>query len=899
MNASSQHPTTDVPLALSAALAERYRVERLLGRGGMATVYLARDLRHDRDVAVKVLQPEVSASIGGERFLGEIRTTGQLKHPHILPLFDSGSSGAVLFYVMPFIDGESLRARIERTGRLGVDDIIRILQQLADALAYAHSHGVIHRDIKPENVLVSGRHIFLADFGIARALETPDAATKMTGTGVMVGTPVYMAPEQAVGDSVDHRADIYAFGVLAYELLSGSPPFKGSSQQILTARLTESPRDVTRRRPDTPPALGALVMKCIEKDRDARCQGMDDVLAALEGLAQSEARTPATRPRASVSRGAVLAVASLAIVAAIGVWYTLNGPTTSGALAIGRIFRVTSEPGLELDPALAPDGRTIAYVAGAPGQMRVYLRQLAEGRVVPLVDDRFTDAQRWPQWAPDGSRLIFQAGLQQLLSRSAPGTGMLYQVPALGGTPRKLFTSVEQGRAISPTWSPQGDRIVFGGAEGLYLAASDGETTPQRLVAESDAHSPRWSPDGSKIAYVNGGSGFTFADDNLGNTSTSVLMMLTLADGRSHRITSGNWLETNPVWMPDSRTLLFISSRDGGRDVYVLRLAPDGQPEGEPARLTSGLNAHSISISVDGTLLAYASYTPSANVWSVPIPEAGTVTMADARQVTFGNEKIEKLAVSPDGQWLAYDSDRNGQADIWKVPIAGGTPELLTRGPNHEFVNDWSPDGRQLVFHSMREGGQRDVFVVSADGTGVQPVATSPAEEQHAAWGPDSNTILFDSAERGAANQVYVVTRAGRGAPWSAPRQITRNGSSDPKWSPNGRLIAYSVRGEIRVIAPDGTSDRRLVDGQPGNLELNYPLWSPDSGTIYYRAYDRDRRSSIWAVPVTGGPPQLLVRFDDPARRSLRREFATDGHRFYFTIAREESDISAMELLRK
>ena len=276
MNTSSHQPTTDVPLALSRALAEHYLVERAVGRGGMATVYLARDLRHDRDVAVKVLQPEVTASVGVDRFLAEIKTTSQLKHPHILPLFDSGSAGSLLFYVMPFIDGESLREHLERHRQLPMEEVIRILRQLADALAHAHAHGVIHRDVKPENVLVSGRHIFLADFGIARALEAPGAAPCITGTGMMVGTPAYMAPEQVVGESVDHRTDVYAFGVLAYELLTGSAPCTGSAQEIVAARLTTSPEPVTRRRADTPPVLGALVMKCLEKDRAARYQSMEE-----------------------------------------------------------------------------------------------------------------------------------------------------------------------------------------------------------------------------------------------------------------------------------------------------------------------------------------------------------------------------------------------------------------------------------------------------------------------------------------------------------------------------------------------------------------------------------------------------------------------------------------------
>lgn len=314
-----------------------------------------------------------------------------------------------------------------------------------------------------------------------------------------------------------------------------------------------------------------------------------------------------------------------------------------------------------------------------------------------------------------------------------------------------------------------------------------------------------------------------------------------------------------------------------------------------------------ISVSTDGKLLAYASYAPSANIWSIGIPEDGVASIADAKQVTFGNEKIEKLAISEDGQWLAYDSDRNGYADIWKQPLAGGPAEQVTRGPYHKFVNGWSPDGREIVFHSIREGGQRDVLVVSADGTHTEAVTTSPAEEQHAAWGPDGNTIVFDSSQASGdknlltnAWEAFIVTRSRRGESWGAPRQLTKHGSADPKWSPDGRLIAFCVR-QLRVVAPDGTGERALVDIRAGteDPEPAYPVWSRDSRTIYYKAYDRDRHSTIWSVPVTGGASRLLVRFDDPSRLSLRREFATDGQNFYFTVARDESDIWAMELLTK
>ncbi len=269
---------------LSTSLAGRYRIERELGAGGMATVYLARDLRHDRQVALKVMNADVVAAVGGERFVQEIRTTANLKHPHILPLFDSGAAADTLFYVMPYIDGESLRARIRRSGPLPVGEALQILREVADGLAHAHAQGVIHRDIKPDNVLLSGSHAFLADFGIARAFEGAEAVDRtMTATVAVVGTPAYMSPEQIRGQrQLDHRTDIYTFGVMAYEMLAGVPPFEATTAAaVMSAHLTEAPEPLSRRRRDVPPALAALVMKCLEKRAEDRWQQTGDLLAAL------------------------------------------------------------------------------------------------------------------------------------------------------------------------------------------------------------------------------------------------------------------------------------------------------------------------------------------------------------------------------------------------------------------------------------------------------------------------------------------------------------------------------------------------------------------------------------------------------------------------------------------
>src|SRR5687768_7080214 len=250
----------------------------------MATVYLARDIKHDRHVAIKLLRPELSHSLGPERFLREIRIVAKLQHPHILPLHDSGEADGLLYYVMPYIPGESLRQRIAREGELPVTDAARILRDVSDALAYAHQHGVVHRDIKPENILLSGRHALVADFGVAKALSEATGKNRITTAGVALGTPSYMSPEQAVADPhVDHRADIYAIGVVGYEMIAGTPPFTGGSpQQVLASQVTELPRPVTTRRPAMPPILAAAIMRCLEKKPADRWQSADDLLAQIE-----------------------------------------------------------------------------------------------------------------------------------------------------------------------------------------------------------------------------------------------------------------------------------------------------------------------------------------------------------------------------------------------------------------------------------------------------------------------------------------------------------------------------------------------------------------------------------------------------------------------------------------
>jgi TolB-like protein/tRNA A-37 threonylcarbamoyl transferase component Bud32/Tfp pilus assembly protein PilF len=325
---------------LKASLADRYRIERELGAGGMATVYLAQDLKHDRQVAVKVLREELSASLGKERFLREIKVAAALQHPHILPLYDSGAADGLLFYVMPYVDGLSLRDKLVKEGELPIGDAVRILRDIADALSEAHRHDVVHRDLKPENVMLRGRHALVMDFGVAKALSDATGRQSLTTVGIALGTPTYMAPEQAVADPhVDHRADIYAFGVVAYELLAGRPPFAGANpQQVLAAHVTTAAEPITTHR-TMPPALAALVMRCLEKRPSDRCQSAEELITQLEAvLTPSGGITPkATIPVAAApaprSRRLPLAIALgvLLVVLGFGAWRATHGKPAAGS----------------------------------------------------------------------------------------------------------------------------------------------------------------------------------------------------------------------------------------------------------------------------------------------------------------------------------------------------------------------------------------------------------------------------------------------------------------------------------------------------------------------------------------------------------------------------------------
>ena len=875
---------------LRGALADRYRLERELGAGGMATVYLAEDLKHHRQVAVKVLRPELAATLGPDRFMQEIEIAARLQHPHILPVHDSGEAGGFLFYVMPYVEGESLRDRLTHHGELPVHDAVRLLVEIADALAYAHAHGVVHRDIKPENIMLSGRHALVMDFGVAKAVSEASGRNRLTTAGVALGTPAYMAPEQASADpNIDQRVDIYALGIMGYELLSGNPPFIGGTpQQVLAAHVTMTPEPVTVRRPTVSPALASVIMKALEKRPADRWQTADELLAQLEPLATPSGGMTPTQSRPAVAiRGTPRWVwgAGTVAVAGVAVVVTLLVSRQPPTLVLGRRTAVATGPDLDTWPSLSPDGRLVAYTSRGRGGWTEVVRQVDGGLPVTVAGNE-PGPIGFGALSPQGDRLLV-----------ATPDG-IETVPSLGG---QMRLEAALGRGLSPNatfprntfvmwaaaWSPDGRRFAYTNTDTLFTQDLD---RPVRSVVATggEIHSPAWSPDGRWIAYVLGNLQF----HTIANLAPSAIRVVRASGGPPVAITDNGSLNTSPIWLPGRRALLFISDRDGGRDIYEVFLKRSGAPDGAPVRVTTGLNPERLSLSANGRWLAWSVYTETANLWSLPIPSGDSVRLTEARQVTQGDQNIENVAASPDGQWLYYDSDRSGTSHIWRQRVTGGLSEQLTNDSAPDFDPAVSPDGREIAFHSFRTGN-RDIFVMPAAGGPAVQVSTSPQHDWNPNWEPDGQSLIWD--EQLNRDSVLWMARRGSDGTWGPARMVSPGLASGavPRVSPDGRWVAVRAGGLFLVEVATHVVHRV----HPHNA---YAAWSSDSRTLYYITDpDSTGHWTIKSVSLAGGRPRTFVYGNDPISQGRRFGFTVSGGRFYFPIVERKGDIWVAEVRQK
>ncbi|HMG11658.1 MAG TPA: protein kinase, partial [Gemmatimonadaceae bacterium] len=726
------------------ALAERYRLIAQLGRGGMATVYLAHDLKHARDVAVKIVHPVVASALGADLFLREIEIVAQLHHPHIVPLFESGEANGSLYYIMPYEAGASLRDRIARDSPLPLEDVLLILRDVCDALAYAHQHGVVHRDVKPDNVLLSGRHAMVTDFGVAKA------ATRVAGEigvgGIALGTPTYMAPERiAALPNVDQRADIYSFGVLAYELLAGRPPFEGKTpRDVVNAHLSSVPKPLTVYRSDVPVPLAELVMKCLEKRPDDRWQSADDLVRRLESIAKS----PGGRSAESATRwgwGRVSAVAATVIATAVIsvlAWRHNSDPVESwrNRWANARIERLTDFPGSEVDAAISPNGQFASFLADRDSVFDAFVTQIGSGQFVNLTGGHF------PQLFNEDVRNIgFSADETNVWIRVAGimSPASVWIVQTAGGPVRPFLNT-----AVMAVWSPDGSRLAYHETtpgDPIYVADSAGGNARRIFIAEPGVHSHylTWSPDGRFLYFSHG-----VPPDEMD------FWRIPSDSGSAERITVHNSRVAYPVLL-DDRTLFYTATADDGTGPWLYAMDLKNRVA---HRVSSGVE-HYMSIAASAQIagqtrrLVATVSNPSVQLWSVPIT-AGTADERAAIRIALPTARSAAPRFGPDSS-LFYLATRGGGDGLWRLAGAQASELWQTDRGSVTGAPAISPDGKTVCFPVGRQG-RTTLYCAGAAGTGARPVAESLDVRGAGSWSPDGKWIAI-AARQGAGIRVFKV----------------------------------------------------------------------------------------------------------------------------------------------
>ncbi|MEE8361389.1 MAG: protein kinase, partial [Gemmatimonadales bacterium] len=834
--------------ALAAALTDRYRIDHEIGQGGMATVYLADDVKHDRKVALKVLRPELAAVIGAERFLQEIKTTANLQHPHILPLHDSGEADGFLFYVMPFIEGESLRDRLDRDNVLPIDQAVRIGREVADALDYAHRHGVIHRDIKPENILLHDGRALVADFGIALAV-TSAGETRMTETGMSLGTPHYMSPEQAMGERELHaQSDVYALGAVVYEMLVGEPPFTGPTAQAIVARVvTEQPRGLTLQRHTVPPHVEAAVLTALEKLPADRFETAAAFSEALDNPAFVTAAPAVSREThvSSQPRTTLIGVAAVAVFATIAALWGWLRPQSTTPLTVSR-FAVALPPdeNLQILPvghrlALSPSGTELIYVGPGPDRAMLWLRRFDQlhARPVPGTEDA-----RNPFFSPDGRSVGFFTERPRTM-----------KVVSLSGAPP--ITLADTGLGTSgAAWGADGYVYFDADRNGLQRMPEGGGPWESiaPLARDSGEVGVAWPhvlPGGAviyRMRYAGSGrGGFTIkaTDPRRGITKSLV------AGLRAQYANSGHL-----VYATAEGQLLAVPF-----DAEALEIVS------QPTALLEGLGVGTFgvvdfAISSSGTMVYVEGSDPVVGdlFWIDP---DGTSERVDSAWSPEGD--IGRMALEPGGTRLAFDmlrpSDQGWDVFVKDIALSGPPIRLTFDGP-YNGTAVWTNDAQTLVFISARED-EIGLYRKRADGAGTMrplPIAAFNPNGPFDIQGSGDDLYLVATV-RGADSEGDIVGYQPGIDSLPIPLLVGPEFTTQPTFSPDGRWLAYRLGSVNRRVFV-----RPFPNIEDGMWEISSgfgsdPRWSPDGRTIYYR----DETNAIIAADIATEPTFKVLRRRD------------------------------------
>jgi Tol biopolymer transport system component len=817
-----------------AAVAGRYGIERELGRGGMAVVFLARDLRHDRPVALKVMRPELAAGMSTSRFLQEIEFAARLSHPHIVPLFDSGEADGLLYYAMPFIEGESLRQRLMRERQLSVRDALQVTREIADALDYAHRRDVVHRDVKPENVLLVEGHALLADFGIARAIH---AATgdRLTGSGLMVGTPGYMSPEALVGDSAGPEADVYALARVAFELLVGALPSRAAAGTGADGAAADGsgPR-IRRVRPDVSRALEVAIQRGLAPDPSARFKSARAFAEALEGAAAGETWRHTWRRWAGIGALGVAASASIAILLRPP---PPQAPAQRKLTAHGRVGQVV----------MTRDGNWLAYTVERDST-RIIVSEV-NGKNEDTV---YTgECCLTLEWSSDGKHLLSSGGgggtfvisrqgepVRPIrVARTQPAGVFAYWVPRTGETP---------GRRISlHTSDVLGNRILLVDIETEDTTRLDMRDTSIVMMSEAS-----WSPDGRLLALR----------ASYQNPPARAIVTVD-SNGVVRRLVDDSVTLSSPRWSRDGRTVYYVRGTFGDASIHRVDVSSAGERRGEPRIVHAALEALPVgdrftrfSITDDGSRAVYTRGARFANLWLVQLgadPSAPRLS-----PLTHGTADLWSPAGSPDGRRIAFAQRVGGGAELFVMPL-GGSARQYTTGARVAVTSTlaWSPAGDQIAFTSERAGSSMVMIANLADGSvRSYPRAIVSGNSGHLSWAP-STSVVFPTLRRddlqlldAATGRVDTVLgsppstsytfrprfapdghriafrwgmRGGQGGLFThdlrtrSSTRVARGGGPPLGWTPDGRRIYAARNSEILVFDAREAAEGRVVAGLP------------------------------------------------------------------------------------